>query len=85
MTGDGDGTVEGRYCDARLLRNQMKAYASNDTGEDPEKNQGIRPLSTESFMKLVHPLFGGAHMQDKLAASSSQTRCCLVSCFSSSL
>ena len=51
----------------------MKAYASNDTGEDPEKNQGIRPLSTESFMKLVHPLFGDAHIKDKLAVLKRST------------
>eukprot|EP00439_Symbiodinium_sp_Y106_P056259 s1682_g7.t2 len=65
---DEDGTVEGRYCDARLLRNQMRAYASNDTGEDPKDTKpGDTTLSTDSFMKLVHPLFGDAHVKDKLA------------------
>ena len=57
VTVDEDGTVEGRYCDARLLRNQMRAYASNDTGEDPKDTKpGDTTLSTDSFMKLVHPL-----------------------------
>ena len=74
VTVDEDGTVEGRYCDARLLRNQMRAYASNDTGEDPKDTKpGDTTLSTDSFMKLVHPLFGDAHIKDKLAVLKRST------------
>ena len=74
VTVDEDGTVEGRYCDARLLRSQMRAYASNDTGEDPtDTKPGDTTLSTDSFMKLVHPLFGDAHLKDKFAVLKRST------------
>ncbi|CAE7505928.1 unnamed protein product, partial [Symbiodinium microadriaticum] len=74
VTVDEDGTVEGRYCEARHLRNQMRAYASNDTGEDPKDTKpGDTTLSTDSFMKLVHPLFGDAHLKDKFAVLKRST------------
>ncbi|OLP93797.1 hypothetical protein AK812_SmicGene24268 [Symbiodinium microadriaticum] len=74
VTVDEDGTAEGRYCHARLLRNQMRAYASNDTGEDPKDTKpGDTTLSTNSFMKLAHPLFGDAHLKDKFAVLKRST------------
>ena len=36
VTSDEDDTVSGRYNDARLVQNQMRAFASNDTGEEPK-------------------------------------------------
>ena len=68
VTTDEDGTVSGRYNDARLTRNQFRALASNDTGDEP---QGVLPSDTtldpEAFIKLLGPLFADVHRKDILA------------------
>ena len=74
VTTDEDGAVSGRYNDARLTRNQLRALASNDTGEEP---RGLLPsettLASDAFFKLVHPLFGDAHKKDILAVMKRST------------
>ena len=74
VTSDEDGAVSGRYNDARLTRNQLRALASNDTGEEP---RGLLPsettLASDAFFKLVHPLFGDAHKKDTLAVMERST------------
>ena len=68
VTSDEDGTVSGRYNDARLARNQMRAFASNDTGEEPKDLvPSDTTLSSKSFFALIHPLFPDAHDKDILA------------------
>ena len=66
VTTDEDGTVSGRYNDARLTRNQFRALASNDTGDEPK---GVLPADTtldpEAFVQLLGPLF--ADKKDMLA------------------
>ena len=68
VTTDEDGTVSGRYNDARLTRNQFRALASNDTGDEPK---GVLPADTtldpEAFVQLLGPLFADAHKKDILA------------------
>ncbi|CAE7237146.1 unnamed protein product [Symbiodinium sp. CCMP2592] len=68
VTTDEDGTVSGRYNDARLTRNQFRALASNDTGDEPA---GVLPADTtldpEAFIKLLGPLFADARKKDILA------------------
>ena len=41
LTSDEDGTVESRYNDTRLIRNQLRAYASNDLKEDDGAEQKL--------------------------------------------
>ena len=81
VTADEDGTVSGRCNDARLTRNQFRALASNDTGEEPV---GVRAQDTtldpELFFKLITPLFDGAHKKDILAV----TKRCTIFVFTSS-
>ena len=46
-----DGTCEGRYNDARLVRNHMGAVVSNDIGADPPADtasQGLSPPKLSS-------------------------------------
>ena len=68
VTTDEDGTVSGRYNDARLARNQFRALASNDTGDEPK---GVLPADTtldpEAFVQLLGPLFADARKKDILA------------------
>ena len=74
VTTDEDGTVSGRYNDAKLSRNQLRALASNDIGEEPER---VLPsdatLDSEAFFKLVSPLFGDSHKKDILAVMKRST------------
>ncbi|CAE7926624.1 unnamed protein product [Symbiodinium sp. KB8] len=67
VTVDGDGTVDGRYNDAKLVRNQMRAFASNDTGSDPKVIPSDTMLDSDEFLKLLEPLFDGAHLKHVLA------------------
>ena len=77
VTVDEDGTCDGRYNDARLARNQMRAVASNDLGADPylasdDARVMTLPLDAttlppEAFFELVKPFFKGDHMRDILA------------------
>ena len=68
VTSGEDGTVSGRNNDARLARNQMRAFASNDTGKEPKDLEpSDTSLSSKSFFKLIHPLFPDAHDKDILA------------------
>ena len=67
VTVDEDGTVDGRYNDAKLVRNQMRAFASNDTGPDPKVIPSDTMLDSDEFLKLLEPLFDGAHLKHVLA------------------
>ena len=68
VTTEQDGTGSGRYCDARMTRNQFRALASNDTGEElPGLLPSDTTLDPAAFFKLVGPLFEFAHMKDILA------------------
>ena len=70
VTTDEDGTVSGRYNDARLTRNQFRALASNDTGDEPK---GVLPADTtldpEAFVQLLGPLFADAHKKGHTCSS----------------
>eukprot|EP00435_Cladocopium_sp_Y103_P072821 s526_g41.t1 len=44
LTSDEDGTVESRYNDTRLIRNQLRAYASNDLKEEDWHYSACRTL-----------------------------------------
>ena len=81
VTTDEDGTVSGRYNDARLTRNQFRALASNDTGEEPV-GVGAQDttLDPNLFFNLITPLFDGAHKKDILAV----TKRCTIFVFTSS-
>lgn len=69
LTSDEDGTVEARYNDTRLIRNQLRAYASNDLKEDGGAKQ--RKLGTTlpagDFLLFLNDLFAGEKEKDVLA------------------
>ena len=77
VTVDEDGTCDGRYNDARLVRNQMRAVASNDIGADPyllpaDGHATTLPaeattLLPDAFFELVKPRFEGDRQKDILA------------------
>ena len=74
VTVDEDGTTEGRYNDAKLVRNQMRAIASNWVGEDPSKEDYTDTvLEPKAFLSLVEPFFSGEHMKDILAVLKRST------------
>ena len=68
VTVDEDGTCEGRYNEARLVRNRMRAVASNDIGADPPADTAsATTLSPDAFFALIEPLFQGDNLKDKMA------------------
>ena len=70
---DEDGAVDGRYDDAKLVRNQMRAFASNDTGTDPKVIPSDTALGSDEFLKLLEPLFDGAYLKHVLAVLKRST------------
>ena len=68
FTSDEDGTVSGRYNDARTARNQMRAMASNDSGKEPsDVLPSDTTLNSGAFFELINPLFHDDHIKDILA------------------
>lgn len=68
LTANEDGTVESRYNDTRLIKNQLRAYASNDLKEDlePEQRAGTTLLAGR-FLLLLDELFAGEKEKDVCA------------------
>eukprot|EP00438_Fugacium_kawagutii_P017687 Skav211284 [mRNA] locus=scaffold2429:143489:145378:+ [translate_table: standard] len=68
LTCDEDGTVESRYNDARMIRNQMRAYASNDLAEEKfDGKAGHTVISELEFFSLLDDFFRGDKEKDVLA------------------
>ena len=68
VTVDEDGTVESRYNDTRLARNQMRAVASNDTAKDPAiDSPGDSRIHSEKFFALIDTFFKDDHAKDVMA------------------
>ena len=68
LTCDEDGTVESRYNDTKMLRNQMRAYASNDLAEERfDCNAGDTVISEANFFSLLDEFFRGDREKDVLA------------------
>ena len=69
MTSEEDATCSGRYNDVKMVRNNMRAIASNDLeGEhEPPNDNGRRYITSEEFFKLVSKFFAGHKHADVLA------------------
>lgn len=68
LTADEDGTVESRYNDTRLIKNQLRAYASNDLKESAETEQKMgSTLPAGRFLFFLDELFAGEKEKDVLA------------------
>lgn len=68
VTADEDGTVQSRYNDTRLLRNQMRAFASNDLPDERfDSNCKDRVMSAGDFFSLLSDIFEGEKEKDVLA------------------
>ena len=68
LTGEEEQTTSGRYNDAKLTRNCMRAYASNDLDREDEPLDDSRIFITgEEFMKMTRRLFAGDKQADVLA------------------
>ena len=72
MTSEEDATCSGRYNDVKMVRNNMRAIASNDLeGEhEPPNDNGRRYITSEEFFKLVSKFFAGHKRADVLAVLS---------------
>ena len=69
MTSEEDATYSGRYNDVRMVRNNIRAIASNDLQEqhEPPKDNGRRYITSEEFFTLVSKFFAGLKRADVLA------------------
>ena len=68
LTVEEEQTTSGRYNDAKLTRNCMRAYASNDLDREDEPLDDSRIFITgEEFMKMTGRLFAGDKQADVLA------------------
>ena len=68
LTADEDQTCSGRYNDVRLVRNGMRAYASNDIGEGDEPEDTYRSdIEPDEFFKLLRKTFPESKQADVLA------------------
>ena len=68
LTVEEEQTTSGRYNDAKLTRNCMRAYASNDLDQDDEPADDSRTsITSEEFFKMTKRLFAGDKMADVLA------------------
>ena len=68
LTVEGEQTTSGRYNDAKLIRNCMRAYASNDLDQSDEPEDDSRTSITgEEFLKLTRRIFAGDKHADVLA------------------
>ena len=73
VTADEDGTVQPRYNDTRLLRNQMGAFASNDLPDERfDSNCKDTVFSAGDFFSLLNDIFE----KDGLAAWSAPSSSC---------
>ena len=61
-------TTSGRYNDANLIRNCVRAYASNDLDQSDEPEDDSRTFITgEESLKLTRRIFAGDKHADVLA------------------
>ena len=68
LTSDEDGTVDSRYNDTRLVRNQVRAFASNDLPEERfESKSEASTISEQDFFSLLSDIFAGDKEKDVLA------------------
>ena len=68
LTVEEEQTTSGHYNDAKLTRNCMRAYASNDLDREDEPLDDSRIFITgEEFMKMTRRLFAGDKQADVLA------------------
>ena len=69
LTADEDGTVESRYNDTRLIKNQLRAFASNDLKEvEQATDQKIgSTIPASRFLFFLDELFAGEKEKDVLA------------------
>ncbi|CAJ1420172.1 unnamed protein product [Effrenium voratum] len=68
LTADEDQTCSGRYNAVRLVRNGMRAYASNDIGEGDEPEDTYRSdIEPDEFFKLLRKTFPESKQADVLA------------------
>lgn len=68
LTTDEDGTVDSRYNDTRLARNQLRAFASNDLPQERFDCQaGASKIGEEDFFSLLSDIFEGDKEKDVLA------------------
>ena len=68
LTVEEEQTTSGRCNDAKLTRNCMRAYASNDLDREDEQLDDSRIFITgEEFMKMTRRLFAGDKQADVLA------------------
>ena len=72
MISEEDATYSGRYNDVRMVRNNIRAIASNDLQEqhEPPKDNGRRYITSEEFFTLVSKFFAGHKRADILAILS---------------
>ena len=68
LTVEEEQTTSGRYNDAKLTRNCLRAYASNDLDQADEPADDSRTsITSEEFMKMTKRLFARDKMADVLA------------------
>jgi len=68
LTSDEDGTVDSRYNDTRLVRNQVRAFASNDLKDDEPSGLGSDTIiSDQHFFNLLGEIFAGDKEKGVLA------------------
>lgn len=68
LTSDEDGTVDSRYKDTRLVRNQVRAFASNDLKDaEPSGLGSCTIISDQHFFNLLGEIFAGDKEKDVLA------------------
>ena len=68
LTSDEDGTVDFRYNDTRLVRNQVRAFASNDLKDDEPSGLGNDTIiSDQHVFNLRGEIFAGDKEKDVLA------------------
>lgn len=68
LSTDEDGTVDARYNDTRMVRNQLRAFASNDLpGESEDSGARDTVISEQKFFHLLSDIFQGDKEKDVLA------------------
>ena len=68
LTSEEDGTVDSRYNDTRLVRNQVWAFASNDLKDAEPSGLGSNTIiSDQHFFNLLGEIFAGDKEKDVLA------------------
>ena len=68
LTVEDDQTTSGRYNDAKLATNTMRAYALNGLDQDDElADDGRTSITREEFLRLTRRIFAGDQHADALA------------------